>query len=198
MKITVGKDEWSPALKKLAAKASPMARVRILTKIGMEQAAVLKRGIEAELSYDGAPMKSPSKKPRADGKFAESYKWRYREGFRHLDRGEAELFAATGRVGTRSMKIGRGFVRGELREAPKIRRRIPVTAGSKQLNDTGATKKSIDLLSVDCNRVTVGPNTGHGNLILSVHNPTRRPFGISDQFAKWAGETAAEDLTKGV
>jgi hypothetical protein len=185
-------------MKKLAKNASPPARVRILTKIGFEQAHVIQDGIHHERQYDGERMKSPSKTPRPDGKFSVNYRYRYRKGFRHLSAGESEVFKATGSVGSRQLSTGKGFVAGELKPAVKIRRRIPVTAISRQLNDTGATKKSIDLLSVDCNRATVGPKTGHGNRIISYHNPTRRPFGISDRFAEWAGQLVMDDLTKGV
>lgn len=198
MKLRVGKDEWTPAFKKLAKNASPGARTRILTKIGLEQVNVIRVGIERELQYDGRPMKSPSKTPRPDGKFALSYKWRYPPGYRQLTSGEGEQLKATGRVGGRSLGAGKSFAGGELHEVIKIRRRIRVTATSRQLNYTGGTKKSIDLLSADCNRSTVGPKTGHGNKVISYHNPTRRPFGISDKFAEWAQETVMDDLTKGL
>jgi len=194
--MLVGKDEWTPALKALAKNATPGARVRILTKIGLEQVRRIKNGIGNELQYDGLPMRSPSKRPRGDGKFAESYKWRYRPGYRHLDSEEAKVLAASGgtKVGRRRLSWGQSFSHGKLNLVIKIRRRIPVGPSARQLNDTGGTKKSIDILSVDCNRVTVGPNTGHGNLIISVHNPKRRPFGISKEMADWAQKTAADDL----
>lgn len=190
MRLRVGKDELTPAAKKLLGNISPAKRARILRGIAFELKEVLKLGLSKERTYDGYPMKSPSKRPRPDGKFAESYKWRYRPGFRHLTRGEA---------GTkRGLAAGKGFVGGGLQKTIKVRRRIPVTQSSKQLSDTGATKKSIDVLSADCNTSTVGAKTGHGNLILSVHNPTRRPFGISKKFADWAVKEAAKEILKGV
>ena len=198
MTLRVGKDELTPAVNKLLRNVSPAKRAVILRTIAFELKEVLKVGLGRELTYDGEAMRSPSKKPRADGKFAESYKWRYRPGFRHLTGGEASLLGATGAVGRRGLAPGKSFAGGELKGAVKIRRRIPVDSSSKQLDDTGGTKKSIDVLSADCNTSTVGSKTGHGNLILSVHNPTRRPVGISDKFADWAVKRAAKDALEGV
>ncbi len=190
MRMGFGKDEITPTFERLYRNSSEVSRYRILSHVSNDLRNVTKRNIEAERQFDGKPMKSPANETKFGGRFAKSYKWRYRSGFRHLDAGEKKRFAATGKVGGRQL---RGTERGT-----KIRRRIPVTPSSKQLQDTGATIKSIDILSVNCNRGAVGPKTGHGKKILSYHEKTRRPFGISDKFAEKAQKYAFGELLKGV
>ena len=179
MRMSMGKDEWTPAIQKLAANASPERRKAILSTLASRLSNENKRSIAAEKQYDGAPMKSPAKETKFGGRFAKSYNWRYRPGY---------IFAPT----TTKQRV---TMKGERR---KVRRRVPVTEDSKQLQDTGGTIKSIDILSASASRATVGPKTGHGQKILSVHSETRRPFGISDAFADKARKYAFDELMKGV
>lgn len=198
MKVEIGIDEWSPAMKKLAQNAAPAKRGAIMFAVGHELGKAIRLGIEAEKTYDGLPMLSPAKETKYNGRFSKDYNYYYPPGFRHLTPKEARVYKATGRVGTRKLGIGHGFVHGQKQEVTKIRRRIPITPSSKQLRRTGATIKSIDLISAGPDRAQVGPTTGHGNAIISYHNPTRRPFGISKEFADWANKYTASELVKGV
>lgn len=192
MKMEWGRDEITPALERLIANASCEKRHRILATGGSRLANRIKAGMAAEKNYDGAPMRSPSKNPRPDGKFAASYKWRYREGYVLAEKGTKQRIAAT----TFRIRRQKGAATAKLHGL--VRRRVPVTAASKQLQDTGATIKSIDILSADCNRARVGPKTGHGQRIVGYHNETRRPLGISDKFADEFARYVFEELTKGV
>ena len=190
MRMGFGKDEITPTLELLYRNSSEVSRFEILSHISNDLRNQSKKNISQEKQYDGKPMKSPAKETKYGGRFAKDYNWRYRKGFRHLGAEEKKRFKATGKVGGRQLK---GTERGT-----KIRRRIPVTAQSKQLQDTGATIKSIDILSINCNRGAVGPKTGHGKKILSFHEEARRPFGISDAFAEEAQSYAFKQLLKGV
>jgi hypothetical protein len=183
VRLSEGRDEISPALKKLVANASDAQKKAILGVLANRLSNANKRSIAAEKQYDGAPMKSPAKERKFEDRFAKSYNWRYRPGY----------MMSPARTNQRIQS--RQTLKGERR---MVRRRVPVTETSKQLQDTGATIKSIDILSVDAHRARVGPKTGHGELILSVHEKTRRPFGISDGFAHEAREYAFEELMKGV
>lgn len=199
MKVKIGKDEWTPALKKLAKNARPSARAATLKILAWRLNREIRKTYSKEKTFDGKAMKSPASDTRLGGRFAATYLFRYPPtSFRHLSKAETRVFKATGRVGTRGLSGGRGFVGGKLKKAVKIRRRIPVTGASRQLQFSGATLKSLDILSAGPDTATVGPKNEHGNKILSYHNPTRRVMGISKKFATWAGETALERLTKGV
>ena len=191
MKARIGEDSITPAFKKLLANASEAVKLQIMKELGFDLANEQKRNIEAEKQYDGKPMKSPAKQTKFGGRFSKDYNWRYREGFRHMTGEEKKQFGATGKVGG-----GRGLK--ETKRGTKVRRRIPVTAASKQLKDTGATIKSIDILSVTCNRAAIGPKTGHGRKVLSAHEKTRKPFGISKEWADKARKFAFDRLLKGV
>lgn len=179
MRMSMGKDDWTPALQKLIANSSPERKKAVLSQLASQLSNTNKRNVADEKQYDGAPMKSPAKETKFGGRFAKDYNWRYRPGY----------MLSPGTTNQRvSEKAGRR----------KVRRRIAVTEKSKQLQDTGATIKSIDILSVSSERATVGPKTGHGELILSVHGETRKPFGISDAFADKARKFAFDELMKGV
>lgn len=191
MRVRVGKDEWKPTFRKLALSVSPVQRAQALRMICNDLKEELRTNIADEKQYDGDPMKSPSKDPRPDGKFAKSYKWRYLKSYRHMTKGEKES-------GRRKTVRSTSFVKGKAVDADKVRGRVPVDSTSKQLNFTGDTRKSIDILSVSSNRGTVGPKTGHGRQILSWHNATRRPVGISKKFAGKAQKKAYDELLKGV
>lgn len=190
-RIRVGKDEITGALENLAKNSSPWARQRTLWAVGDYLKRDKKNKILNELQYDGKPMKSPAKKTRLGGRFAASYKWRYEPGTRLAKGSELKLFKATGAIGTRKLKFDR-------KGRPRVRRRIAVTAASKQLNFTGDFRKSIDILSGDSSRVVVGAKTGHGNKILTFHGSTRKPLGISKEDADKAQSIALEELMKGV
>lgn len=187
MRARQGKDDITPMFKKLLSNASEASKLQIMKELGEDLVNEIKKGIEAERQFDGKPMKSPAKQTKFGGRFAKSYKYRYREGFRGMTSQEKKQFTATGKVGG-----GRG-TRGS-----KVRRRIPVTPQSKQLQDTGATIKSIDIISVTCNRAAVEPKTGHGRKVLGVHEKTRRPFGIGKKWADKARKFAFGRLLKGV
>ena len=191
MRVQTGKDEWKGVFRDIAIKSSPAARALILKRRCNELKEELRSNIAEERQYDGAPMKSPSKDPRPDGKFAKSYKWRYLKSRRHLTKAEK----ASGR---RKTSRSTSFVGGKATEVDKVRGRIAVDSASKQLNFTGDTRKSVDILSVSSNRGTVGPKTGHGRQILSWHNATRRPIGISDKFAEKAQKRSYDELLKGI
>lgn len=205
MNVAISRDEITVALKKLSANTSPDMRRATLLYIGGELKNQLRDSISKELQYDGSPMRSPSARPRSDGKFAESYKWRYLPGYKGLDRVEKKALKA----GTLRRKIRRttfvsfydqstGALGGKSGERLQVRRRIPVTGASKQLQFTGGFIKSIDILSGDSQKVSVGPKTGHGNAIASFHGETRRPLGISPKFADYAREIALRFIMKGV
>lgn len=189
MKAHIGKDEASPALLKLLGNTSPQRRTEILGRIAFACATQQKKSIAAELQYDGQPMKSPAKETKFGGRFAKRYNWRYREGSRQLRRSE-----------TTAQRVHAGISGGKKgpREVLTVRRRVAVTPASKQLQDTGATIKSIDILSVNAQVARVGPKTGHGQLILSVHDSTRHPLGMSNEFKEKARKTAMEEIWKGV
>ena len=179
MRMSMGKDDWTPAIQALARNASPATKKAILSTLASRLSNANKRNIADEKQYDGAPMKSQAKETKFGGRFAKDYNWRYRPGF---------MLAPSSTKQRVSETTGRR----------KVHRRVAVTEASKQLQDTGATIKSIDILSVSKDRATVGPKTGHGELILSVHEKTRRPFGISDAFANDARKYAFDELMKGV
>ena len=199
MKLKLGKDEWTPALKKALKNGGAASREATLKILAWQLKRELQNTYRKELTYDGKPMRSPATRTRLGGRFAASYLFRYPpKSFRHLSKAEKRTFKATGKVGTRGLTAGSGFVGGELKKVAKIRRRIPVTAASRQLQYTGATLKSLDILSAGPDTTRVGPKTSHGNKILSFHNPTRRVIGISKKYAGWAAKTALKRLTKGV
>jgi hypothetical protein len=183
MRLTEGRDDITPTLAQLVANASPERKKAVLSILGSRLSNANKRSIAAEKQYDGAPMRSPAKQTKFGGRFSKKYNWRYRPGYMSAPSNTNQRIE--------SRDSGRGARR-------MVRRRVPVTEASKQLQDTGATIKSIDILSVSASRASVGPKTGHGQLILSVHEKTRRPFGISDTFAREAQEYAFEELMKGV
>jgi hypothetical protein len=187
MKAEFGKDEITPALNRLMQNASDVNRYKILSKLGNDLQNKSKMNIEVQVQFDGSPMKSPSKKPRPDGKFALSYKWRYREGYRIVSKKE------------------KGKQRGIQNANDRLtaRRRVPVDESSKQLWDTGATLRSIGIISVSPNKAMVGPRTGHGQLILSVHDKeapknTRTVLGMTEAWKDQARQYAINELMKGV
>jgi hypothetical protein len=192
IKMEIAFDDISPALTQLIRNASCEQRHRVLATLGSRLSNEIKRTMADEKSYDGKPMRSPSKTPRPDGKFAESYKWRYREGYVLAKKDTRQQITGT----TYRVRQKKGVATAKLYGL--VRRRVPVTATSKQLQDTGATIKSVDILSADCNRATVGPKTGHGQKIIGYHNDTRRPLGISDSFADRAAKYVFDELMKGV
>ncbi len=191
MRMRTGKDEWTPTLRKLGRAASPAAKRLILSRLCNDLKEEIRSNIANEKQYDGDPMKSPSKNPRADGKFSKDYKWRYLKSYRAQS-------AAEKKSGRRQTKASASFAGGKKLDVDKVRGRVAVDASSKQLNFTGDTRKSVDILSVSGNRGTVGPKTGHGRQILSWHNATRRPVGISKMFAEKAQKKAFRELMKGV
>ena len=189
--MQVGKDEWTVLMRDLAVKTSPAAKAMILKRRCNELKVELQDNIAGERQYDGDPMKSPSKDPRPDGKFAKSYKWRYLETRRHMTKSEAKS-------GRRKTYRSTSFVQGKATDVDKVQGRVPVDANSKQLNFSGDTRKGIDILSVSSNRGTVGPKTGHSRRILSFHNATRRPVGISNKFAEKAQKRSFSEMLKGI
>ena len=193
MRLRQGIDEITPALDQLYRNSSPAARLPVMKELGLDLANTNKRNIEKELQYDGKPMRSPAKETKYGGRFAKKYNWRYRAGFRHLDKGERQRYEETGSVGGRQLAG-----RGKSGMTIKIRRRLPVTPASKQLQDTGGTIKSIDILSANPDRTRVGPKTAHGKKILAVHERHRKPLGISKKWATWAQSYAFKRLLKGV
>lgn len=198
MNARLGKDEITPALKQILANTSPSRKAEILGRIAFSCANQQKKNIAAELQYDGQPMKSSAKETKFGGRFAKRYNWRYREGFRLADEEESYDYKNFGVIGGgrgREFKFRR-TKKGKNRLM--VRRRIPVTPASKQLQDTGATIKSIDILSVNAQVARVGPKTGHGQLILSVHDSTRHPLGMSDEWKNKAREEALKEIMKGV
>ena len=201
IKMEIAFDDITPALTQLIRNASCEQRHRVLATLGSRLSNEIKRTMADEKSYDGKPMRSPSKNPRPDGKFAASYKWRYRPGWRLLSE-EEEVDIYNARVLRKKhqeiLTEHRKLKSGKIKTRKRVRRRIPVDETSKQLQDTGATIKSIDILSADCNRATVGPKTGHGQKIIGYHNDTRRPLGISDSFADRAAKYVFDELMKGV
>jgi len=194
MKARIGKDEWTGTFRTLIANSSPRMKTRILTEVADDLKWTIRKNIQDEKTYEGDPMKSPAKKTKFGGRFAESYKWRYLESVRNLDSREKRELKATGRVGGGA---GRRLITGAS-GATKVQGRVAVTEASKQLSFTGATIKSIDILSVSSNKAIVGPTTGHGRAILSIHNPTRRPAGISKEFAEKTAKKVFNRLMKGV
>ena len=201
MNVRIAKDEITPALARILQNTSPARRMEILGHLAFSCVNQQKKSIAAELQYDGAPMKSPAKETKFGGRFAKSYNWRYREGYR-LMTDEERVDAYNARVlGKNYQKIHRStFIdkKGYAQFKERIRRRVPVTAASKQLQDTGATIKSIDILSINAQVARVGPKTGHGQLILSVHDSTRHPLGMSEEWKQRARETAMSEIMKGV
>jgi len=193
MRLRQGIDEITPALEQLYRNSSPAARLQVMKELGNDLRNTQKRSIADEKQYDGKPMRSPAKETKYGGRFAKDYNWRYRAGFRHLDKGERQRYEETGSVGGRQLAG-----RGKSRKTIKIRRRLPVTPASKQLQDTGGTIKSIDILSVNPDMARVGPKTAHGKKILSVHEKHRKPLGISKKWAEWAQKYAFNRLLKGV
>jgi len=198
MRLRQGIDEITPAFDRLYRNSSPAAKLQIMKELGNNLRNTQKRNIANELQYDGRPMKSPAKETKYDGRFAESYKWRYRVGFRQLTSEEKRHYEMTGRVGGARGYHTKGRRLKQMKRGVKVRRRIPVTPASKQLQDTGGTIKSIDILSADPNKTCVGPKTAHGKKILAVHEKTRKPFGISKKWATWAQGYAFNRLLKGV
>ncbi len=194
MRVKIGRDEWSPAFTRAAENASPGNRKKILAYIADDLKWTVRGNIQAERTYEGDPMKSPASVTKYGGRFSINYNWRYLKSVRHLTTEERNQYKATGRVGGGG---GRQIIQGA-GGAPKVRGRVPVTEASKQLQHTGATIKSIDILSVNPNKAIVGPTTGHGRAILSIHNPTRRPAGISKEFAERSADYAFRELMKGV
>ena len=194
VKMKIGKDEWTGTFKALAANSTPAMKTRILTEVADDMKWTTRKNIQNELQYDGAPMKSPAKVTKFGDRFSIDYNWRYLKTIRHMDSKEKKQFKTTGRVGGGA---GRKIIKGET-GADKVQGRVAVTAASKQLNFTGATIKSIDIISVSSNKAIVGPTTGHGRTILSIHNPTRRPAGISKAFAEKIAKMVLTRLTKGV
>jgi len=193
MKLTQGIDEITPAFDRLYRNSSPAARLQVMKELGNDLRNTQKRSIADEKQFDGKPMKSPAKKTKYGGRFAEDYNWRYRAGFRHLNKEERQRYGETGAVGSRQLAG-----RGKAGKTIKIRRRLPVTPASKQLQDTGGTIKSIDIKSVSPDKVQVGPKTAHGKKILAVHEKDRKPLGISKKWATWAQKFAFNRLLKGV
>lgn len=199
MKMEFGKDDLTPALAQLVKNASPAQRESTLKKLANRLRNLLKLNLADEKNYDGSDMRSPAKETKFGGRFAKSYKWRYRPGFMLA----TKEVASTRRTVQESATIDK---KGYARTRFRVRRRIEVTEDSKQLQDTGGLLKSIDILSVDCNRAAVGPKTGHGQKIAKVHQENedipeakrRKPIGISDEFADEAVKFAADDLMKGV
>lgn len=191
IQFRVGEDEITAALEGLARNSSSFGRLQTLRLVGNYFKNKTRDGIEKELQYDGKPMKSPAKKTRLGGRFAASYKYRYYPGTALAKGEELKRFKSSGRIGTRKLKI-------DSAGRARVRRRKPVTSSSKQLNFTGLFRKSIDILSGDSKRIVVGSTTGHGNRILSFHNSTRKPLGISKQDAEEVQKIAYEELLKGV
>jgi hypothetical protein len=155
--IRIGKDTITPALNKLRRKSAGYRRKHILKVIANDLVNEVRNNIVNERQYDGKPMRSPAKNTKCGGRFAASYKWRYRK-----------------------------------------KSRIPVDCSSKQLQDTGGLLRGIGIISVNADKAIVGGRTGHARAILSYHNPTRKPAGISKEFAKEAQKKAMQLLTKGV
>jgi hypothetical protein len=201
MSTRIGKDEVTPALLALVRNTSPRRKAEILGRLAFACATQQKRSIAAELQYDGQPMKSPAKETKYGGRFAKRYNWRYREGYRLMTE-EEKVDAYNAKVlGKNFQKIQHSSYRtkrGRVKFRHQVRRRIPVTPESKQLQDTGATIKSIDILSANAQVARVGPKTGHGQLILSVHDSTRHPLGMSEEWKQKAKETAMAEIMKGV
>lgn len=193
MEIKIKSDTITPALKKLYKNSGPVARRQALSRIGNGLANRIREQMSKEQQYDGKPMKSPARKTKFGGRFSKDYNYRYRDGFRHLTSSERAEYRASGKVGG-----GAGRKTESRAKGVKVRRRIPVTPESKQLQDSGRTIGSIQLLTADANRVRVGPTNDHGNFIISVHNATRKPFGISKKAADEAAEIAIKSLMKGV
>jgi hypothetical protein len=187
MSTRIGKDEVTPALLALVRNTSPRRKAEILGRLAFACATQQKRSIAAELQYDGEPMKSPAKETKYGGRFAKRYNWRYRGGYALATEQKA--------AGRRDVK---SFTGKSGKQRRMVRRRIPVTPESKQLQDTGATIKSIDILSANAQVARVGPKTGHGQLILSVHDSTRHPLGMSEEWKQKARETAMAEIMKGV
>lgn len=191
MNIRIGKDEITPAFRKLAKNVSPYGRTKILRLVGHNKKNKTRSYILKELQYDGKRMKSPAAKTRLGGRFAASYKWRYYPGTALATGEELKAFKGTGRIGTRKLKTDKS---GRAR----VRRRKPVDSSSKQLNFTGDFRKSIDILSGDSRKVVIGSKTGHGNKILTFHGETRKPLGFSKEDADEAQEIALKEILKGV
>jgi hypothetical protein len=177
------------------SQVSPGELRRILGHLGNDLVNVSKRNIAEERNYDGTPMRSPATERKFGDRFAKSYNWRYRPGY---------MLASARRAKGRRDIISASTVdkRGRAKERLRVRRRKAVTESSKQLQDTGATIKSIDMLSLSSHKAVVGPKTGHGQKILEVHElrkkgPTRYPLGISQEWADKAALYASSELGKG-
>lgn len=179
--IRIGRDEFTPALRRLERNASGFRRRHILSVIANDLVNEIRDNIENERQYDGKPMKSPAAETKCNGRFAASYKWRYLKSYRYAKRGESRRQTVAAGPGGR-----------------KVRGRVPVTCSSKQLYHTGGFIKGIGTISVNADKAIVGGTTGHSRAILSYHGHTRRPAGISREFAQNSAEKAMRMLMKGV